>query len=67
MFWNFEYANPGFLYLLLLVPLMAVWYWFRREKSTPTLQVSGPRYRKHPKRFAIIFMACSSTAVQHQC
>jgi len=41
MFWNFEYANPGYLYLLVLVPLLAVWYWFRREKSIPTLQVSG--------------------------
>jgi Ca-activated chloride channel family protein len=40
MFWNFEYANPGYLYLLVLVPLLAVWYWFRREKSIPTLQVS---------------------------
>jgi Ca-activated chloride channel homolog len=41
MFWNFEYANPGYLYLLALVPLLAVWYWFRREKSIPALQVSG--------------------------
>jgi Ca-activated chloride channel homolog len=41
MFWNFEYANPGYLYLLLLVPLLGIWYWFRREKSIPTLQVSS--------------------------
>jgi Ca-activated chloride channel homolog len=41
MFLNFEYANPGFLYLLLVVPLLAAWYWFRREKSIPTLQVSA--------------------------
>jgi Ca-activated chloride channel homolog len=41
MFSNFEYANPGYLYLLVLVPMLIVWYWFRREQSIPTLQVSG--------------------------
>ena len=41
MFSNIEFANPGFLYLLVLVPLMAAWYLFRRGKSIPTMQVSS--------------------------
>lgn len=41
MFSNIEFANPGFLYLLLLVPLMVAWYWFRHNRSIPELQVSG--------------------------
>jgi Ca-activated chloride channel family protein len=41
MFSNIEFANPGYLYLLVLVPLMVAWYWFRTGKSIPTMQVSG--------------------------
>ncbi len=41
MFSNITFANPGLLYLLVLVPLMVAWYWFRRGKSIPTLQVSS--------------------------
>lgn len=41
MFSNIEFAYPGFLYLLLLVPLMIAWYWFRHNRSIPDLQVSG--------------------------
>jgi len=41
MFSNIEFANPAYLYLLVLVPLLVVWYWFRQGKSIPTMQVSG--------------------------
>jgi len=41
MFSNIEFANPGLLYLLVLVPMMVAWYLFRQGKSIPTLQVSG--------------------------
>jgi len=41
MFSNIEFANPGFLYLLVLVPLLIAWYWFRQGRSIPTMQVSG--------------------------
>jgi Ca-activated chloride channel family protein len=41
MFSNIEFANPGFLYLLVLVPMLVAWYWFRQGRSIPTLQVSG--------------------------
>jgi Ca-activated chloride channel homolog len=41
MFSNIEFANPGLLYLLVLVPLMAAWYLFRRGRSIPSVQVSS--------------------------
>jgi Ca-activated chloride channel homolog len=41
MFSNIQFANPGFLYLLVLVPLLVAWYWFRHGRNVPTLQVSG--------------------------
>lgn len=40
MFENIEFANPGFLYLLAILPLMVVWYWFRHGRSVPAIQVS---------------------------
>lgn len=50
MFSNIEFANPGFLYLLVLVPLMVAWYLFRRGKSMPALQVSSTEvFEKNPK------------------
>lgn len=41
MFSNIEFANPGYLFLLVLVPLLVAWYWFRRGKSIPTMQLSS--------------------------
>lgn len=33
-------ANPEYLYLLILLPLMAAWYIFRLNKWTPSLRIS---------------------------
>jgi len=41
MFSNIEFANSGFLYLLVLIPLLVAWYILRQGKNIPTLQVSG--------------------------
>jgi Ca-activated chloride channel family protein len=41
MFSDMTFANPGFLYLLVLVPLMAAWYIFRFRRQSPSLQVSS--------------------------
>ena len=35
------FANPGFLVLLLIVPALAVWYFFRRNENPAALQVSS--------------------------
>ncbi len=38
---NFEFHNPSFLWLLLIVPLLAVWYFFVRKKDTAHLTISS--------------------------
>jgi Ca-activated chloride channel family protein len=40
MFTEYTYANPGFLYLLLLLPLLGGWYWYKLLNNNPGLQVS---------------------------
>jgi len=36
-----DWANPGYFYLLLLIPLLIVWYWFRHKKSQAEVSYSG--------------------------
>ena len=38
---NFEFHNPEFLWLLILIPLTAVWFFFMRKKETAVLTVSN--------------------------
>ena len=40
MFNNYEFANPGFLYLLIIVPILGVWYWYKHMRDQADLQVS---------------------------
>ena len=38
MHWNnFEFYNPEFLWLLILIPLLAIWHFFMRKKDTAVL------------------------------
>lgn len=37
---NFEFHSPYFLWLLLLLPLIAVWYYFFKDKTNATLSLS---------------------------
>jgi len=37
---NFELGHPDFLWLLLLLPILVVWYVYTHNKRTPTLNVS---------------------------
>ncbi len=41
MFENIEFANPEFLYLLIISPLMIVWYILRKRRQSPTISVSS--------------------------
>ncbi|MBT8304399.1 MAG: VWA domain-containing protein [Bacteroidia bacterium] len=41
MFSNFEFVNPGFFWLLLLLPLALLWYFFKRKKESPELKISS--------------------------
>ena len=37
---SLTFGNPGYLYLLLAIPLLAVWYFYRRKVHTADLQIS---------------------------
>jgi len=37
---NLEFANPEFFYLLLVIPLMGVWYWYKNNRSKAEIQLS---------------------------
>lgn len=41
LFSGIEFANPGFFWLLLLVPLMVVWYIWRNRKLQGTMRISS--------------------------
>jgi Ca-activated chloride channel homolog len=36
-----NWANPEYFYMLLLVPLLIVWYWFKNKKSSAEITFSG--------------------------
>ncbi len=36
-----NWANPGYLYLLLVIPLLIVWYWYKNSSSNAELRFSG--------------------------
>ena len=36
---NFEFQNPEFLWLLILIPLLAIWYFFMRKKDVAVLTI----------------------------
>jgi Ca-activated chloride channel homolog len=35
-----EFAQPYFLYLLIIIPLLCIWYWYKRKKYKPDIQLS---------------------------
>jgi Ca-activated chloride channel homolog len=41
LFSGIEFANPGFFWLLLLVPLMIAWYMWRNKKLQGTMRISS--------------------------
>jgi Ca-activated chloride channel family protein len=41
LFSGIEFANPGFFWLLLLVPLMIAWYIWRNKKLQGTMRISS--------------------------
>lgn len=43
MFENIDFANPQFFWLLLLLPLAAGWYVFKRNQETAALKISSTR------------------------
>ncbi|TFG72825.1 MAG: VWA domain-containing protein [Flavobacteriales bacterium] len=43
MFENIEFANPDFFWLLCLLPLAALWYFFKRKEQTASLKISSTK------------------------
>ena len=43
LFSNIYFANPAFLYLLVIVPLLVTWYVYRHKASHPDLQYSDTK------------------------
>lgn len=38
---NIEFTNPGFLWLLLLIPILAIWYFFVLKKDSANLKITS--------------------------
>ncbi|MDC1312927.1 VWA domain-containing protein [Flavobacteriaceae bacterium] len=38
---NFEFVNPELFWLLLLLPVVGLWYFLKRNKQTPSLRISS--------------------------
>lgn len=38
---NYQFANPGFFWLLLLIPLLGFWYWRQRKYYYPSQTISS--------------------------
>ncbi len=59
---NVTFAYPWVLYFLIIVPLMAAWYWFKGKKTEPTLNYSSlkifndlkPTWRERLKYLPVI-------------
>ncbi len=46
---NFAFADPKYLYLLILIPFMVVYYIFRQHKSTASVRLSSLQFLKDIK------------------
>ena len=70
MFANMEFANPGYLYLLIIIPLVGLWYWYKHVKDSADIQVSstkgfitGKRSLKQYLYFSLYFMRAMAMAL----
>ncbi len=48
---NFEFVNPQMFWLFLLLPLVALWYFLKRNQQTATLKISSIQGFKTPKNW----------------
>lgn len=69
---NFEFVNPQFFWLFLLLPVLVLWYLWKRNQKAPSLKissVSGFKTRKnwlahlHPLLFVFRLLALSAIIV----
>jgi Ca-activated chloride channel family protein len=50
MFKGLEFAHPGFLWLLIIVPAMVAWYILREQQLQGSLSVSAARGFRLPEK-----------------
>lgn len=48
---SFEFVNPQYFWLLLLLPVLVVWYILKHKKQTAALQISSIKGFKTPKNW----------------
>ena len=41
MFENFEFVNPQLFWLFLILPVLMLWYFWKRKEQTASLQISS--------------------------
>ncbi|HAT70470.1 MAG TPA: aerotolerance regulator BatA, partial [Flavobacteriaceae bacterium] len=51
MFENFEFVNPIFFWLLLVLPVLLLWYLWKRNKQNATLKISSVKGFKTGKNW----------------
>ena len=49
---NIEFAQPYFLYLLLIIPVLIVWHWFKHNKRKADIQFSSTEVFENTKKSA---------------
>ena len=52
MFNNFEFHNPEFLWLFILIPLLALWFFFKRKRANATLTMPNVKGFKGGNSFS---------------
>lgn len=53
---NIEFAQPYFLYLLLIIPVLIVWYWFKHNKRKADIQFSSTEVFENTKKSAKLYL-----------
>jgi Ca-activated chloride channel family protein len=51
MFENFEFVNPQFFWLFLLLPALILWYFWKRKQQTASLKISSTKGFKTGKNW----------------
>ena len=44
---KYQFENPEFLWLLLVVPLLALWYWLKRKQRMPEIRFPEAGFLAH--------------------
>jgi Ca-activated chloride channel family protein len=50
MLTNISFAQPGYLFLLIIIPLISVWYWFKHRSNSADIQISDTSVFKDAPR-----------------